>query len=71
MAALIALGYLLHTGKEESPTLDLFSLEKDFPTCLVPSKNVFDPSIISGLFLARRQAIPPQAFIKYRQCSKQ
>lgn len=47
------------------------SLEKDFPTFLVPSRKVFDPSIISGLFLARRQAIPPQAFIKYRQCSKQ
>lgn len=71
MAVRIALAYLLHTGKEESPSLDLFSLEKAFPTCLVPSRNFFDPSIISGLFLARRQAIPPQAFIKHRQCSKQ
>lgn len=71
IAVLIALASPLHTGKEKCPTLDLFSLEKDFPTCLIPSRNVFDPSIIFRLFLARRQAIPPRTFIKYRQCSKQ
>lgn len=31
VAALVALACLLFVGKEESPTLDFFSLEKDFP----------------------------------------
>lgn len=71
MAALIALAHLLHTGKEESPSLDLFSLEEDFPTCSIPSRSIFDPCIISGLFLPRRLAIPPQTFIEYTTYSKQ